>query len=129
MPIEDTGNSLAMVVEPTDFVRDSATPMTESDIDAAADEIAQGLGYSNMESMEQAHQAGPLSAIELNVHENSMLLASSGDRHPYPYQFNPFDVETENGLFFDPTNNGAFESFNLDTFLDFNDPIFGGAQI
>jgi hypothetical protein len=118
-----------MAVKPADFVEDATPPMTESDIDATADEIAQSLGYVDMESLELAHETGPMSAIELNAHENNMLLATSGDSHPFPYQFNPFNVETEAGLFFDPTNNSAFESFDMTQFVDFNDPAFCARQV
>jgi hypothetical protein len=117
-----------MAVKATDFIVDAPTPMTDSDLDAAADEIAQSLGYVDMETLEKVHDSGPMSAIELNNHENNMLLVSTGDCHPYSYQFNPFNVGTETGLFFDPTNEGTFESFDMTQFVDFNNPAFGIPQ-
>jgi len=120
--------ALTMAVQPTTFENSAITsPSSHSDTDteAATNEIAKAAGFSTMEEYEAAQQAGPMSSIELEYHENNILLAASGDQHPFNYQFNPVDDAEGNGLLFDPTNAGEFESFDMTQFIDFNDSTYG----
>jgi hypothetical protein len=110
-----------MAVKATTF--DSTSDTT--DTDNMADELAKNAGFNTMDEYEQLQETGPISNIEMQLHENNALLAASGDSYPFTYQFNPVDGESDVGLYFDPTNQGQFESFDMNTFLDFNDPALG----
>lgn len=115
----DTGAFLTMAVQPTDFkVNGVKSPESEehNQLDKA------------IEQYEAAKQNGPISAIEMQVHENNALLAASGGQYPFTYQFNPVDGEADVGLFFDPTNANQFEAFDMNEFVDFNDPALSIAS-
>jgi hypothetical protein len=114
-----------MAVQPTSF--ESSAAATPESVNTA-DEIAQHMGYSSIGELEAAQQFGPLSAIEMEVHENNALLAASEDNYPFISQFGPDDADAGVGLFFDPSNANQFESYDMSEFIDFNEGSYGFEQ-
>jgi hypothetical protein len=56
------------------------------------------------------------SFVDMEV--NNLLLVASEDVFPFNAQFDPVDKSAGVGLFFDPNNGEAFESFDISTFVN-----------
>jgi hypothetical protein len=67
---------------------------------------------------ESSVQLDESTAALLEIEENNILLAASGDSFPFNDQFDPEDLSAGLGLFFDPNDGEQFESFDMASFID-----------